>query len=583
MPDVDLGPVRQRERAHRLAGRELGVDRVPQLRALAARLPPVPRHPQAEDPLLGTAALLVAARPADRRVVAALVEGRAQGDRLHQPRVLLGAVAERGDALGHRLGVRGHAQVQAVLLGHLPAEGDHVAELPRGVHVQHRERDRPRGERLGRQVQHHPGVLADAVEHHGVAERSSRLAQRPDRLSLQRVEDRIRDRPSGRRHSAGSRGHAGILSHPRRLPPPPPDRVGFERVAFVGIRPDHGRRAAHPMRSWGSGAAWTGPDAAPCALWNSSAHWPSTAAGAGSRARSWITTGRWLPIRVRIPTPYPMPPQRFVEVLCQLAEDLPPADRATVGVPGMIRHGRVITTPHYITTGGPHSPVDPDLERAWDHFDAQTALARGLGIPTRVVNDAEVHGAAVVSGEGLEVVFTLGTGLGCAVFDDGSLAPKIELSRSPVRKGVIYDEWIGDLARRELGATRWSRRVRKAVDGLRPMFVWDRLYVGGGNAQRLTLDLGDGRHDRPQRGGHLRGHPPVGAGPRQCQPAGRRPARQPLSPASAPSGSRFGRFNRPNRLPAPAPGAGPTTKVRWWTRPRTPQTRGTPTSRRYRT
>ena len=193
---------------------------------------------------------------------------------------------------------------------------------------------------------------------------------------------------------------------------------------------------------------------------------------------------------VRIPTPYPMPPQRFVEVLCQLAEDLPPADRATVGVPGMIRHGRVITTPHYITTGGPHSPVDPDLERAWDHFDAQTALARGLGIPTRVVNDAEVHGAAVVSGQGLEVVFTLGTGLGCAVFDDGSLAPKIELSRSPVRKGVIYDEWIGDLARRELGAKRWSRRVRKAVDGLRPMFVWDRLYVGGGNAQRLTLDLG---------------------------------------------------------------------------------------------
>lgn len=213
--------------------------------------------------------------------------------------------------------------------------------------------------------------------------------------------------------------------------------------------------------------------------------------GSGLKGSVLDHDGAMVADRVRIPTPYPMPPQRFVEVLCQLAEDLPPADRATVGVPGMIRHGRVITTPHYITTGGPHSPVDPDLERAWDHFDAQAALARGLGIPTRVVNDAEVHGAAVVSGEGLEVVFTLGTGLGCAVFDDGSLAPKIELSRSPVRKGVIYDEWVGDRARRELGAKRWSRRVRKAVDGLRPMFVWDRLYVGGGNAQRLTLDLGD--------------------------------------------------------------------------------------------
>ena len=194
---------------------------------------------------------------------------------------------------------------------------------------------------------------------------------------------------------------------------------------------------------------------------------------------------------IRVATPYPMSPDHFVEVLCGLAEALPAADRATVGVPGMIRHGRVITTPHYITTSGPHSPVDPDLERAWSHFDAQTALARGLGIPTRVVNDAEVHGAAVVSGSGLEVVFTLGTGLGCAVFDDGDLVPKIELSRSPVRKGVIYDEWLGDRARRELGAKRWSRRVRTAVNGLRPMFVWDRLYVGGGNATRLKVELGD--------------------------------------------------------------------------------------------
>ncbi len=194
---------------------------------------------------------------------------------------------------------------------------------------------------------------------------------------------------------------------------------------------------------------------------------------------------------VRVPTPYPMSPRHFVEVLAGLALELPAADRATVGVPGMIRHGVVITTPHYITTKGPHTTVDPELARAWDHFDAQTALARRWKVPTRVVNDAEVHGAAVVSGAGLEVVFTLGTGLGCAVFDDGDLLPKLELSRAPIRKGVIYDEWVGDAARKSLGRKRWSKRVATAVDGLRPMFVWDHLYVGGGNAARLTVDLGD--------------------------------------------------------------------------------------------
>lgn len=101
---------------------------------------------------------------------------------------------------------------------------------------------------------------------------------------------------------------------------------------------------------------------------------------------------------IRIATPYPMSPNLFVDVLCDIAEALPPADRATIGMPGMIRHGRVITTPHYITVKGPHSRIDPELRRAWDHYDAQTGLARRLGIPTRVVNDAEVHGAAVVSG-----------------------------------------------------------------------------------------------------------------------------------------------------------------------------------------
>ncbi len=194
--------------------------------------------------------------------------------------------------------------------------------------------------------------------------------------------------------------------------------------------------------------------------------------------------------KVRVATPYPMSPEGFVAALVGIAGTLPRADRATIGMPGMIRHGRVISTPHYITTAGPFTPVDPGLATAWDHFDAQSALASGFGMPTRVVNDAEVHAAAVVSGKGLEVTFTLGTGLGCAVFDEGSLVPKIEVSRAPVRKGVIYDEWLGDHTRRAIGNAAWSRRVRKAVDGLRPMFVWDRLFVGGGNARRLTLDLG---------------------------------------------------------------------------------------------
>jgi len=40
--------------------------------------------------------------------------------------------------------------------------------------------------------------------------------------------------------------------------------------------------------------------------------------------------------------------------------------------------------------------------------------------------------------------------------------------------------------RLRLGDAHWSRRVRRVVDALRPMYLWDRLYLGGGNSRRIT-------------------------------------------------------------------------------------------------
>ena len=194
---------------------------------------------------------------------------------------------------------------------------------------------------------------------------------------------------------------------------------------------------------------------------------------------------------VRIETPYPLSPERFVETLLDIGNRLPRADRLTVGMPGMLRHGVVIATPHYVNVRGPHTRRDPELFAAWDGFDARTALAEAFAMPALVWNDAEVHGAGVVTGAGLELVLTLGTGLGCAMFDGGILAPHIELSHAPVRGSTIYDEWIGEEEHRRIGDLFWSRRVRVMVERLRPVFRWDRLYLGGGNSRLIT-----GEHQR---------------------------------------------------------------------------------------
>lgn len=146
---------------------------------------------------------------------------------------------------------------------------------------------------------------------------------------------------------------------------------------------------------------------------------------------------------LREPTPYPLPPALFVKTLLDLGGRLPTADRVTVGMPGMLRHGVVVATPHYVTRAGPRSRVDPDLLAEWSGFDARTAVADAFGVPALVLNDAEVHGAGVVAGTGLELVLTLGTGLGSAVFDGGVLAPHLELSHAPVRWGTTYDTYVG--------------------------------------------------------------------------------------------------------------------------------------------
>ena len=208
--------------------------------------------------------------------------------------------------------------------------------------------------------------------------------------------------------------------------------------------------------------------------------------GGGIKASVLDESGTMRHQPVRVPTPYPLPTDLFVQTLVGLQQSLPKADRATVGLPGMIRHGVVVTTPHYVTKSGPRTRVLPELVEQWDGFDARAALDEAFGIPTRVLNDAEVHAAGVVAGQGLELVLTFGTGLGCAIYDGGRLAPHLELSQAPVRWGLSYDTYIGEHERRRLGDALWSRRVLRVVEGLRPVFLWDRLYIGGGNSRHIT-------------------------------------------------------------------------------------------------
>ncbi|MEP6623415.1 MAG: ROK family protein, partial [Acidimicrobiia bacterium] len=207
--------------------------------------------------------------------------------------------------------------------------------------------------------------------------------------------------------------------------------------------------------------------------------------GSGLKATVLDAAGEPVHERVRVVTTYPCPPDKLVADLAVLVEPLPDYERVSVGFPGVIRGGRVMTAPHFVTKHGPGTKVDADLAERWDNFDLAAALTERFDAPVRVANDADVQGAGVITGDGLELVLTLGTGLGSAVFRDGKLALHLELAHHPAIKRGSYNDYVGDRARKKLGTKHWNRRVRKALVALDALVVPDLILVGGGNAKRV--------------------------------------------------------------------------------------------------
>ncbi len=211
--------------------------------------------------------------------------------------------------------------------------------------------------------------------------------------------------------------------------------------------------------------------------------------GTGLKAAVLDAAGKMVTDRARIATTYPAPPEKLVADLVGLVAAMPPYDRISAGFPGVVRDGLVRSAPHFVARRGPGSQIDNKLVKAWDRFDLAAALTAALGQPARVANDADLQGAAVVTGRGLELVITLGTGCGTAVFRDGQSRVHLELAHHPFRNGQTYDEQLGELARKRIPAKRWNMRVGKALATLDALFLPDHIFIGGGNAPKVRISL----------------------------------------------------------------------------------------------
>jgi polyphosphate glucokinase len=196
--------------------------------------------------------------------------------------------------------------------------------------------------------------------------------------------------------------------------------------------------------------------------------------GSGLKAAVIDVEGSMLTERVRVPTPADLTPDELVDQLVRLVTPLQPFDRVSVGFPGVVKDGVVVTAPNLGTD-------------RLAGLDLAATLERRLGCPVRVVNDAVIQGHAVVRGEGIELVLTLGTGFGAVIFNEGRPLPVFEMAHHPFRKGQTYEEQLGKRAFAHKGRKVWNRRLKKALAQLYALFRYDRVYLGGGNAKKIRF------------------------------------------------------------------------------------------------
>jgi polyphosphate glucokinase len=196
--------------------------------------------------------------------------------------------------------------------------------------------------------------------------------------------------------------------------------------------------------------------------------------GTGIKAIKLDENGKAISERGRIPTPKKATPKVVIGIIRELAKMQDGFDRVSVGFPGVVKDGIIYTA--------------ANLGKGWTAFELEKELQRKLGRPVRVANDADVQGLGAVSGKGLELVITLGTGFGSAIFDEGRRI-HLELGHHPFHKGKTYEEELGRRALEKKGKKKWNKLLREAIDDLKRMFNYDRLYIGGGDAKYINFKL----------------------------------------------------------------------------------------------
>lgn len=183
--------------------------------------------------------------------------------------------------------------------------------------------------------------------------------------------------------------------------------------------------------------------------------------------------------RMRVQTPQPSTPDSVADVVAEIVEK-----HRWEGPVG-------ITLPCVVKQGTAHTAAN--IDKAWIGTDAQSLFARRLGLQRNevvVLNDAdaaglaEIHSGAGAGQDGLVVVLTFGTGIGSAMFIDGTLVPNTEFGHIEVDGHDAETQAAASVKDNlDLSYPEWAPRVSRYIQALEN-FLWPDLFIVGGGVSK---------------------------------------------------------------------------------------------------
>ena len=184
-------------------------------------------------------------------------------------------------------------------------------------------------------------------------------------------------------------------------------------------------------------------------------------------------TGTFLAERQRTDTPQPSTPDAVAAVVAEIVHHFEWTGPIGVTVPAVVKGGVLLTA--------------ANIDKAWIGTDAASLFTEVTGNPVTVLNDADAAGIAEMrfgagkGRRGVVVMITLGTGIGCAVFNDGVLLPNTELGHLQIR-GKDAETRASARVKEEKKESwrKWAKRVDEYLDHLDALLWPDLIIVGGG-------------------------------------------------------------------------------------------------------